>query len=180
MSFSTVCQIYCSNFPFAWYRESTCTLKEYVSPCRPSLTKEMLLHPISRLSHLTVCSFPLCLYPPLHPNVSLLLHYSPSSTLSFFGCFINFLLSSYAPMIWPCCISRRIDFSIGLCVKPYLNRAQRNFLLPQSWMELILFHKDTFHCLFSFSSPSCSSHLLYGACRNRAGMINATPIATKH
>lgn len=34
-------------------------------------------------------------------------------------------------MNWPCCISRRIDFSFGLCVKPYLNSAQRNFLFPR-------------------------------------------------
>lgn len=62
-------------------------------------------------------------------------------------------------MIWPCRISRRIDFSSGLCVKPYLNGTRRNFLFlsrPQSWMKLILFHEDTFHSILSVCSPPLS------------------------
>lgn len=194
MTFSTPCHLYCSHFSLHKADDIDYTSLHAVggiksiSPRRPDLTEKLSPYPdLFLISLFARFLFAFIIYCSLK---SLLLHYSPSFTLPFFGLFIifllpfSFLLSSHASMIWPCCSSRRIDFSFGLCVKAYLNSARRNFLFPQSWMELILFHEDTFRCILSVCislfSPSSCTHLLHWVCRSRAGMIiNATSIATK-
>lgn len=161
------------------------------SPCRPALTEKLLPPPIQSFSshYLLIFSTHLSLECCLKSLSSYTIHstlLSQSSVASSASSPLASFSLAMPHMIWPCCISRRIDFSFGLFVKPYLNSTQRNFLFPPeldganslSWGHFSLH----FICLLSslfLSSPSSSTPRLFWAHRNRAGMINATSIAAK-
>lgn len=125
-----------------WHRRICMLLKGTISTCRPALTSKLSPHPkFSLSSDLSVRLFFLSTFIPsvlLKPLSSytihslLFSHSSVASSASSSYCSLASFFLAMPPMNWPWCVSRRIDFSFGLCVKPYLNSTQRNFLFPRA------------------------------------------------